>query len=111
MTRQVTPTDLAVVRYQNLNRGWMLTKDIAECVPCSLQTARLIRKQIELKIKSEGFESLRGCILTARFLKFMGMSEKKIMTDYEEAKRAMAERAAEEAAKKPKRTRKASTSA
>jgi hypothetical protein len=70
-------------RYEAVTRGWMLTKDIQNCVPCGYRKAAQIRKEIEKEIETSGFENLRGCILTKKFLEYMHLSEKKIVQEYE----------------------------
>jgi hypothetical protein len=74
-------------RHRCLEQGWMQTKDIAACVPCGMKTARDIRKIIESQVTLEGFENLKGCILTTRFLKYMHLSESKVKHDYEQWKK------------------------
>lgn len=55
-------------------------------MPCGYSKAKEIQKKITEQISEEGFESLKGVILTDRLMRFMQISESKIVMDYEALK-------------------------
>lgn len=73
-------------RYILMRRGFCNIKDIQAFVPCGYPKAKEIQKKITEQISEEGFESLKGVILTDRLMRFMQISESKIVMDYEALK-------------------------
>lgn len=74
-------------RYELMRRGFCHIKDIQAFVPCGYPKAKKIKTKILEQVESEGFESMQGVILTSRLMKFMDISEMKIIKDYEASRR------------------------
>lgn len=73
-------------RYELMRRGFCNIKDIQTFVPCGYPKAKEIQKRIVEQIAKDGFEDLKGVILTSRLMDFMKITESKIISDYEASK-------------------------
>lgn len=86
---QIDQNQLALNRYELMRKGFVNRTDIKKFVPCGYATAKKIFKTIREEIDSSGIENLDdNIILTSRLMKFMGLSEKKIIDAYQALKKA-----------------------
>lgn len=85
----VSVEDLAIVRYQLLIKGFCNQKEVGEFVPCGYKKSKEIITNIRSQVQTEGYENLDGSsILTKRIVHYLGLTEKQIINNYQEIKKA-----------------------
>lgn len=78
--------ELAIYRFEMMERGYMNKKELAQFLDCGKDRARKTFNAIMLDVKREGLESIDdNIVLTKRAIQYLGLTQKQILDSYERA--------------------------
>jgi len=78
-----TPREVAKVRHDLWMRGWMIKKEMEDFLCISAHERIKVWKKLEDQIADEGKMVMEGKMITSRVMKYAGLTEKRIVSDYE----------------------------
>lgn len=78
-----TPQEIAKRRHELWMKGWMKKKEMEDFLCISAHERAKVWNLLEKQIEDEGKRLMDGKMLTSRVMKYAGLTEKRIVSDYE----------------------------